>query len=105
MAMQSQLERKLSESFNPMHLEVINESYMHNVPEGSESHFKVLVVAEAFENQARVARHRLVNEAVAEELQAGIHAFSINAMTPAEWFDRGGATTESPPCLGGSRDN
>lgn len=105
MTMQSQLERKLGESFNPMHLEVINESYMHNVPEGSESHFKVVVVAEAFENQARVARHRLVNEAVAEELQAGIHAFSINAMTPSEWFDRGGVTTESPPCLGGSRDN
>lgn len=104
MTMQSQLERKLGESFNPMHLEVVNESYMHNVPEGSESHFKVVVVAEAFENQARVARHRLVNEAVAAELQAGIHAFSINAMTPSEWFDRGGPTTESPPCLGGSRD-
>lgn len=105
MAMQSQLERKLNDSFKPMHLEVINESYMHNVPEGSESHFKVVVVAEAFENQARLARHRLVNEAVAEELQGGIHAFSVNAMTPSEWFDKGGRSTESPPCLGGSRDN
>lgn len=101
--MQSQLERRLSESLNPMHLEVINESYMHNVPEGSESHFKVVVIAEAFENQPRVARHRLVNEAVADELKAGIHAFSVNAMTPSEWFDRGGGHTESPPCLGGSK--
>ncbi|MDZ7839336.1 MAG: BolA family protein [Gammaproteobacteria bacterium] len=103
MTMQSQLERKLSGSLHPMHLEVINESYMHNVPEGSESHFKVIVVAEAFENQPRLARHRLVNEAVAEELRAGVHAFSVNAMTPSEWFDRGGRATESPPCLGGSK--
>lgn len=103
MAMQSQLEKKLSESLSPMHLEVINESYMHNVPEGSESHFKVVVVTEAFESQPRVARHRLVNEAVAEELKAGIHAFSINAMTPEEWFEKGGKVTESPPCLGGSK--
>lgn len=103
MTMQSQLERKLSESLNPMHLEVINESYMHNVPEGSESHFKVVVVTEAFENQSRVRRHRSVNDAVARELKAGIHALSINAMTPAEWFDRGGEATKSPPCLGGGK--
>lgn len=84
-----------------MHLEVINESHGHNVPAGSESHFKVVVVAQAFDNEPRVRRHRLVNEAVTEELQQGIHAFAINAMTPAEWLDRGGASTESPPCLGG----
>lgn len=103
MVMQSRLEKKLSESLSPVHLEVINESHMHNVPEGSESHFKVVVVAEAFENQPRVARHRLVNEAVAEELKAGIHAFAISAMTPEEWFEKGGRSIESPPCLGGSK--
>jgi BolA family transcriptional regulator, general stress-responsive regulator len=103
MTMQSLLERKLSGSLNPLHLEVINESHMHNVPEGSESHFKVVVVSEAFEHKARLARHRLVNEAVAEELRSGIHAFSVHAMTPTEWFDRGGRSTDSPPCLGGSK--
>lgn len=103
MSIRSQLEKKLGESLSPMHLEVINESYMHNVPEGSESHFKVLVVAEAFESRPRLARHRMVNEAVAEELGSGIHAFSVNAMTPSEWFDRGGGSIQSPPCLGGSK--
>ena len=103
MPMQSQLEKKLSESLHPMHLEVVNESHMHNVPEGSESHFKVVVVTEAFADQPRVARHRMVNDAVAEELKTGIHAFSINAMTPEEWFEKGGRSTESPPCLGGSK--
>jgi len=101
--MQAQLEARLRASFEPMHLEVINESHMHNVPEGSESHFKVIVVAEAFESQPRVGRHRLVNQAVARELEQGIHAFSISAMTPAEWRDRGGETTQSPPCLGGGK--
>lgn len=103
MTMQARLEKKLSGTLSPMHLEVINESYMHSVPEGSESHFKVIVVAEAFENQPRVNRHRMVNEAVAEELGSGIHAFSVNAMTPSEWFDKGGQSIQSPHCLGGSK--
>jgi len=103
MTMRSRLEGRLREALSPMHLEVINESYMHNVPEGSESHFKVVVVAEAFQERPRLARHRLVNEAVAAELGAGIHAFSVNAMTPEEWFARGGEAIDSPPCLGGSK--
>jgi hypothetical protein len=36
------MERKLTESFGPSHLEILNESYMHSVPKGSETHFKVL---------------------------------------------------------------
>lgn len=40
----------LQENLSPVHLEVINESYMHNVPKDAESHFKVLVVSEKFEN-------------------------------------------------------
>jgi BolA protein len=103
MTMQATLERKLREALEPLHLEVINVSHMHNVPEGSESHFKVVVVSEAFEGQPRLARHRLVNETVAEELAGGIHAFSVNAMTPEQWFEAGGRSIESPPCLGGSK--
>lgn len=34
----------IRDNLQPIHLEVINESYMHNVPKGSETHFKVLVV-------------------------------------------------------------
>lgn len=40
----------LVENLSPVHLEVINESYMHNVPKGSETHFKVLVVSSRFES-------------------------------------------------------
>lgn len=38
----------INDSLHPIHLEVINESYMHNVPKGSETHFKVLVVRISF---------------------------------------------------------
>lgn len=38
----------INEHLQPVHLEVINESYMHNVPKGSETHFKVLVVSDKF---------------------------------------------------------
>lgn len=47
---QSAIQETLTENLQPVHLEVINESYMHNVPKGSETHFKVLVVSEKFEN-------------------------------------------------------
>lgn len=39
----------LKENLQPVHLEVVNESYMHNVPKGSETHFKVLVVSDKFD--------------------------------------------------------
>lgn len=39
----------LAGQLNPIHLEVVNESYMHNVPKGAETHFKVLVVSEQFD--------------------------------------------------------
>lgn len=40
----------ITTKLDPIHLEVVNESYMHNVPKGSETHFKVLVVSEKFES-------------------------------------------------------
>jgi BolA protein len=43
---QSIIIKKLDGAFSPDHLEVINESASHNVPEGSESHFKVVLVSQ-----------------------------------------------------------
>lgn len=43
------VEKKLQDFFLPAYMEVINESYMHNVPKGSESHFKVIVVSDKFD--------------------------------------------------------
>jgi len=87
----------------PVALEIHDESHMHSVPEGAESHFKLVVVADVFTGKPLVARHRLVNEALAAELKAGLHALSIHAYTPAEWTARGGEVPRSPPCRGGSK--
>jgi len=102
MTMQSNITQKLTDAFDPEHLEVINESHMHNVPEGSESHFKVVLVSDSFKGKMPLARHRLVNAALQEELNGKIHALALHTMTMEEWFAKGNAP-ESPPCLGGGK--
>ncbi|MXZ80122.1 MAG: BolA family transcriptional regulator [Gammaproteobacteria bacterium] len=95
--------RKELEQFRPVHLELINESHMHNVPEGSESHFKVVVVSDRFQGQNLVSRHRMVNKALESQISGPVHALSVHAMTPDEWFDKGGSYPDSPACLGGNK--
>ncbi|MBL4711569.1 MAG: BolA/IbaG family iron-sulfur metabolism protein [Gammaproteobacteria bacterium] len=104
---QETITNKLNAAFTPEHLEVINESYMHNVPEGSESHFKVVIVCDDFKNKMLIARHRLVNKVLNDELKkeqvdGGIHALALHTMTMEEWFKKGKAP-ESPECLGGDK--
>lgn len=48
---ESSIKEKLQNALTPSHMEIINESYMHNVPKGSETHFKVVVVSDKFQNQ------------------------------------------------------
>jgi len=103
MQVQNQIEEKLHAEFAPLHLEVVNESHMHNVPEGSESHFRVVLVSEGFAGKPLVQRHRAVNGALAAELQGQVHALALHTMTPEEWFEKGGDAPESPPCLGGGK--
>ncbi len=103
MSMQSRIEAKLRHAFAPDHLEVLNESSAHNVPPGSESHFKVVIVAACFEGKGLLERHRSINEALAEELAGPVHALSIHVHTPREWGARGQAVSVSPPCLGGGK--
>ena len=103
MQIQQQIEQKLRDRFAPLHLEVNNESHMHDVPEGSESHFRVVLVSPQFEDQALIKRHRAVNAALESELKGQIHALALHTMTPEEWFAKGGEAPESPPCLGGGK--
>ncbi|GAD30527.1 transcriptional regulator BolA [Photobacterium leiognathi] len=99
---QQRIEHKLNEAFSPKHLEVLNESYMHNVPPGSESHFKVVVVSEQFNDQRLIERHRSINSVLADELANHIHALAIHTYTEAEWAESMTAPT-SPSCRGGSQ--
>jgi BolA protein len=102
MTIQHSIEQKLT-ALDPVHLEVVNESHMHNVPEGSESHFKVTVVSDQFDGQMLVARHRKVNALLADELAGAVHALALHTRTPDEWFENGSVTQQSPQCMGGSK--
>lgn len=75
---------------------------MHNVPRGSESHFKVTVVSERFAGLRPVARHRLVNQTLADELANHIHALAIHTYTTQEWQQMNQESPESQ-CVWGAR--
>ncbi|QDE32210.1 MULTISPECIES: BolA family transcriptional regulator [Shewanella] len=85
MSIQQIITDKLNQAFSPLHLEVINESNRHHVPPNSETHFKVVMVSELFSEQRLLARHRAVNQVLADELANGVHALSINAYSQPEW--------------------
>lgn len=103
MSMQTTIEQKLQNEFGALVLRVDNESHMHNVAPGSESHFKVTIVSDRFREQMLIKRHRLVNEALRQELSR-IHALAIHTYTPEEWEARGGEVTASPKCRGGGKN-
>lgn len=102
MTMQQQLESLLRGAFPLAHLEVINESHGHNVPAGSETHFKVVIVSPAFAGLSPVKRHQAVYAQVKAQLAGGVHALALHTYTEEEWAARGGAP-ESPACRGGSK--
>ena len=93
---------KLQVRFSPTHLDVVNESGQHNVAPGSETHFKVTLVANSFEGQRLVARHQSIYKALQLELESGVHALALHCYTPAEWQSRQAAAPASPSCRGGS---
>jgi len=101
MTIQSTIEDKISAALQPEYLEVANESHMHNVPPDSESHFKVTVVTTEFDGKMLVARYRILNQLLKDELEGPVHALSLNTLTPEEWQEKNGEIRKSPPCLGG----
>jgi BolA protein len=88
MSLESQMREKLMLALRPSRLDVVNESHLHaghrSSPGTGESHFRVLIVSEAFAGKTRVERHRMINEIVVEELKGGVHALAIKACAPGE---------------------
>jgi BolA protein len=94
------IEETLAEKLAPVsHLEVLNES--HGVA-SDESHFKVVVVSDAFEGYKLIARHRMVNAALLQaDGSLGFHSLSVGAAkTEAEWGDDV-MVPPSPKCASG----
>jgi len=96
------VEQKLIEAFSPDVLELVNESSMHNVPEGSESHFKAIIVSDMFAGLRPVQRQQRVYEVLSDELADGIHALTMQTLTQVEW-KASPIKLSSPQCLGGSK--
>lgn len=101
--MQTTIVERLTLVLQPSVLEVENESHMHNVAPGSESHFKVTIVSDQFEQLSLIKRHRLVNKTLAQEIPK-IHALALHTMTKDEYFDKAGKVAESPLCQGGGKN-
>ncbi|WP_375572899.1 BolA family protein [Ahrensia marina] len=88
MSVQSVLEAKLKLAFRPEALDVCDESSQHEGHSGwkpgGETHFRVYIVAKAFEGKSRVAMHRMINEVLADELSGPVHALAIHASASGE---------------------
>ncbi|CAO97558.1 transcriptional regulator BolA [Erwinia tasmaniensis] len=95
-----QIEEKLRTAFSPLQLEVQDESHRHNVPAGAESHFKVVIVSESFNDQRSLARHRAIYAVLADELAGSVHALALHSYTPKEWAELPGRVPPSPNCRG-----
>lgn len=112
-----EMRRLLESELAPLSFcDIINESFMHSVPKGSQTHFKIFVVSSKFQGVMPVQRHRLVYgwtkpfmrsaEASPSDIDYfhKIHALSIVAKTPDEWErEKDTISKRSPACLGGEK--
>ncbi|WP_394204711.1 BolA family protein [Shewanella waksmanii] len=98
MSVEQLIIEKLTAALSPTHLDVINESDNHHVPPNSETHFKVIVVSDAFDGQRLISRHRQVNGALAQEFENGLHALAMHTYTQEEWQQAN--VPDSPKCRG-----
>lgn len=85
--MKALIEARLAEAFAPRRLSVVDESHLHaghaGWREGGETHFRIEVVSDAFAGKSRVERHRMINAALSEAFDRGLHALAIKAEAPA----------------------
>ena len=88
MTMAARIERKLTDRFSPSRLAVVDDSHKHaghsGWREGGETHFRVEIVSAQFAGMNRVARQRLVYDALQEELAERVHALQLKTLTPDE---------------------
>ncbi|MBT8047333.1 MAG: BolA family transcriptional regulator [Xanthomonadales bacterium] len=82
-----EIHRLLSDAFTPESLGVEDESYLHEGHEGAKDgrgHFRVLIIAEAFEGKSMIERHRMIYRVLDDMMRLDIHALAIDAWSPDE---------------------
>lgn len=103
MSLESRIQENLLSHLAPERMKLVNESHMHSGP-GTETHFNLVIVSDAFSGKSRIQRHRQVYAALGEELKAGVHALTMKTLTPDEWDAAGGEVENpAPKCRGGSK--
>lgn len=103
MNVQAIIEKKIKDSISFDLLDIENESYRHAVPANSETHFKVILVSDTFEGMPLIARHRLVNELLNDELAGPVHALALHIYTAKQWLERNRLAPDSAECLGAGK--
>ena len=96
MIVQNKIDKLLRDNLNISKLIIRNDSYKHNVPPNSESHFSVQIVSDDFQDLSQIQRHKIVYKAI-ESLLNEIHAFSITAITTLE-FKENSSLRDTPEC-------
>ena len=88
MSVADAIRAKLTAAFAPQRLDIYDDSEKHHghagARDGGESHFRVMIVSAAFEGLSRLDRHRRINETLADELRAQVHALALTTLTPDE---------------------
>lgn len=88
MTIEDKIKQIIQNEFTPTHLEVINESHKHAGHAGDDgsgqTHFKLIVVSNLFEEQSRVERQKSVNASIKNLFDKGLHAISMHLSTPDE---------------------
>lgn len=87
MSVQTTIENKLNQQLKPHFLEVINQSHEHagHLHGDVDSHFKIVIVANAFNGKRMVSRHQMIYKILAEELESPVHALVLKTLTQEEW--------------------
>ena len=79
----------LEEEFNPIHLEIVDESHLHaghmGYKEGVSTHFRITIVSEKFEGLMMIKQHRLINEALKAQLEGPVHALALKTIKASKW--------------------
>ncbi len=81
------IEQLLAAAFEPIEMLVKDQSHLHAGHAGARSgkgHFNVKIVSKKFAGQSRIARHRMVYNALGSFIDSDIHALSINAISPSD---------------------
>jgi BolA protein len=83
-----QIESLLRKKLAAQHVEVLDQSALHEGHPGTEAgggHFQVLVVAEVFAGLSRIKAQRVVYQALGDLMESEIHALSMRTLTPEQW--------------------